>query len=50
MVANDFIGRDIIKKIEEKRKSKVIVYFTGIDFLSQHASPRMRLDLYMTIY
>jgi len=32
MVVNGFIGRDIIKKIEEKRKSKVIVYFTGDRF------------------
>ncbi len=29
MAANGFIGRDIIERIEEKRNSKVIVYFTG---------------------
>lgn len=32
MVANGFIDRGIIRKIEEKRKSKVIVYFTGDRF------------------
>jgi len=32
MRSNSFIGRSIIKKIEETRRSKVIVYFTGDRF------------------
>jgi len=29
MLGNNHIGKELIEKLEEKRQSKVIVYFTG---------------------